>query len=80
MKILVFAGLIAGLSIKGFSQGPPELGVFAGPQITSAHYTVEGEKQETTYKFGYQEQLPDYLPVYPMRIYPWTNLLNQPLL
>ncbi|MBA2499883.1 MAG: PorT family protein [Chitinophagaceae bacterium] len=54
MKILVFAGLIAGLSIKGFSQGPPELGVFAGPQITSAHYTVEGEKQETTYKFGYQ--------------------------
>ena len=54
MKILIFAGLIAGLSIKGFSQGPPEFGIFAGPQITSAHYTVDDQKQEANHKYGFQ--------------------------
>ena len=52
MKIFIFAGLIAGLSIKGFSQGPPEFGIFAGPQITSAHYTVGGQKQDAKYKIN----------------------------
>ena len=54
MKILFFAGLIAGLSIKGFSQGPPEFGIFAGPQITSAEYKINGQKQAVNSKVGFQ--------------------------
>ena len=54
MKILFFAGLIAGLSIKGFSQGPPEFGIFAGPQITTAEYKVNGQKQPANNKTGFQ--------------------------
>jgi hypothetical protein len=33
--------------------GQPDFGIFAGPQATSANYTVRGVKQETDFKFGF---------------------------
>jgi len=49
MKIL-FSTIILLLTLSANSQ--VSYGVFAGPQITGAHYTIRGIKQETTSKIG----------------------------
>jgi hypothetical protein len=49
MKIL-FSAIILLLTL--FANSQVEYGVFAGPQLTDAHYTIRGNKQETTSKIG----------------------------
>jgi len=36
------------------SSSQTRIGIFAGPQITSAKYKIDGDDQETGYKFGFQ--------------------------
>lgn len=48
--ILCFAVVLTGLSAKSQLQ----LNVFAGPQATTANYTVNGVKQDTKMKYGFQ--------------------------
>ena len=35
-----------------FANSQVQLGVFAGPQLTSVRYVINGKKQETSLKFG----------------------------
>lgn len=52
MKKLLLASAI--LSISLISSAQVELGVFAGPQITSVNYKIQGVKQENDSKTGFQ--------------------------
>lgn len=49
-KIFLFFILIS-ISVFSYAQ-PVQFAIFAGPQATSAHYTVNGIKQPTQYKYG----------------------------
>jgi hypothetical protein len=35
-------------------QAQSRFGIFAGPQASSARYSIDGEKQSTSYKYGFQ--------------------------
>ena len=52
MKFLLPVSVALLLSFNASSQN--QLAVFAGPQATSAHYKVEGLKQKTSMKYGFQ--------------------------
>lgn len=41
-------------SQPGWAQAQSSFGIFAGPQATSAKYTQDGQKQETSSKYGFQ--------------------------
>lgn len=43
---------IALLSVH--AQGKPDFGIFAGPQISTAKYTILGDKQSVSNKYGFQ--------------------------
>lgn len=52
MKFLSLVSFTLLLTLNASSQN--KLLVFAGPQATTAHYVVEGLKQKTTMKYGFQ--------------------------
>jgi hypothetical protein len=52
MKKILFTALFAILTILGSAQ--VEVSIFAGPQITSSKYTVNGQKQSNINKYGFQ--------------------------
>lgn len=52
MGKIVFAALLIFSSVTCFAQ--VNIGIFAGPQITSARYSVNSEKQSTSSKYGFQ--------------------------
>lgn len=52
MKFLLPVSVALLLSLNASSQN--QLSVFAGPQATSANYTVQGLKQKTSMKYGFQ--------------------------
>jgi hypothetical protein len=45
--------LIAGLLLASLMQAQVGFNVFAGPQLTTASYNVQGKKQSTSHKFGF---------------------------
>ena len=49
-----FLSLLTALAISFIANSQVELGIFAGPQATSAKYFVYNQKQKTEYKFGFQ--------------------------
>lgn len=49
-KFILFL-LVIGISLHDLAQ--PVLGIFAGPQMSSSKYTVDGVKQPNTYKYGF---------------------------
>lgn len=51
MRKIFFAALLIFSTITCFAQ--VDLGIFAGPQITSAGYSVNSEKQSTSNKYGF---------------------------
>ena len=51
MRKIVFAALLIFLTVTCYAQ--VDLGIFAGPQITSAEYSVNSEKQSTSNKYGF---------------------------
>ena len=51
-KILVVASLLLAGTV--LAQGPAGVIIFAGPQITSTNYRVEGVNQESEHKYGFQ--------------------------
>lgn len=56
MKSLVFSGFLFVFFISGYTAGA-QLTVFAGPQVSSAHYTVRGTEQATDSKTGFSAGL-----------------------
>ncbi len=52
MKTLCLSVLVLLTAVPVFSQN--KVGLFAGPQATSAKYVIAGQKQETEYKYGFQ--------------------------
>ena len=52
MKNIYFTALFAISTIVGSAQ--VEVGIFAGPQITSSKYTIYSKKQSNTNKYGFQ--------------------------
>ncbi|HEY9362165.1 MAG TPA: porin family protein [Chitinophagaceae bacterium] len=54
MKSASFIAFLLIIFFDSYGQGPPEFGLFAGPQATSALYFVNNVKQETDYKYGFQ--------------------------
>ena len=52
MKQIILAALLVATSALCYAQ--VKIAVFGGPQITSAKYTAESKKQETTNKYGFQ--------------------------
>src|SRR6187551_3261740 len=54
MKFLALTVLALSTTFIANSQNQPEFNIFAGPQATTASYSVEGTKQETEMKIGFQ--------------------------
>ena len=52
MRKIFFAALLIFSGITCFAQ--VDIGIFAGPQITTARYSVNSEKQSTSNKYGFQ--------------------------
>jgi hypothetical protein len=52
MKKLIAAVTLIFFTATGLTQ--IQLGMFAGPQVTSSKYTVRGERQSNKYKYGFQ--------------------------
>jgi hypothetical protein len=52
IKKLILASAL--ITITGTGMTQTQLGVFAGPQAISSKYTVRGEKQPITMKYGFQ--------------------------
>lgn len=53
MKKLIASTVLTGLAVCSLAQGPARFGIFAGPQATTAKYTVRGQKQSTSTKYGF---------------------------
>ncbi|MEO5563422.1 MAG: porin family protein [Chitinophagaceae bacterium] len=51
MKKIIVLSIVAGIVIS--TQAQPVFGIFAGPQSTTAKYTVRGSKQSATSKYGF---------------------------
>lgn len=51
MRKIFFAALLIFSAITCFAQ--VDIGIFAGPQITTARYSVNSEKQSTSNKYGF---------------------------
>jgi len=49
---MIFLAVLTNISVKSFAQA--EVVIFGGPQITSAKYTVNGKKQSSANKYGFQ--------------------------
>ena len=50
--VLVSAALL--LTFFSFAQGPAEIAIFAGPQMTNTSYYIKNVKQESKAKYGFQ--------------------------
>lgn len=55
MKVCLLAALIFSAVLTAYSQ--PQFNVFGGPQTSFSSYAVEGVKQETSNKYGFQAGL-----------------------
>src|SRR5689334_19635868 len=51
MRRIFIAALLILSTIASFAQ--VKIGIFAGPQMTSAKYSVDGQKQSTSSKYGF---------------------------
>lgn len=49
-----FISLLVFTTIAVSSMAQPQFGIFAGPQMTTAKYTVRGDKQSISSKYGFQ--------------------------
>ncbi len=50
----IFVSTVIALCIVSSANSQVEFGLFGGPQATSANYKIQGTKQKTDYKFGFQ--------------------------
>src|SRR3982750_2170798 len=54
MKFLSLIVIALLTTLFASSQDQPVFNIFAGPQATTASYSIEGKKQETDMKIGFQ--------------------------